>query len=246
MRSDRRRSTGLVKNANSTSLNGRAWRTTCRACSIERFASQTTPTDQSSDAYRRPSRLASDFAYCAGDRSFALRELAMTMIIGSQRTSLRWSGIQESDAAGEFPIRAAPSRDPGLDSEKLEIPAREICTDPAEMTVLNRSHSVLWNARRHRDVANAAHATSLAAARSKRPPARQVFAASERLDVGKEREEGTPDLAIEQADLGRTEDRAGIAGQPLLQSSEYRRALHVRVFEVTCAARRAVNAESSP
>jgi hypothetical protein len=62
----------------------------------------------------------------------------MTMIIGSRRTSLRWSGIQESDAAGELPVRAAPSRDPGLDPEKLEIPACKIRTDLAEMTALDR------------------------------------------------------------------------------------------------------------
>jgi hypothetical protein len=46
------------------------------------------------------------------------------MIIGSRRTPSR-SGIQESDAAGELSIRAAPRRDPGLYAEKLDIPVRE-------------------------------------------------------------------------------------------------------------------------
>jgi hypothetical protein len=97
------------------------------------------------------------------------------------------------------------------------------------MAALNRSHSVSWNARSHRHVPNAARAASLTAARRKRLPARHIFAAGQvRLDAGKGRQGSAPDFAIEQVDLGRAEDRAGIAGEPLLKSSECWWAFHVR------------------
>jgi hypothetical protein len=96
------------------------------------------------------------------------------------------------------------------------------------MTALNCSHAILWNARGHRDVANAARARRLSAARTKRLPARHIFAATQvRLDAREGRQKSAPDFAIEQADLGRAEDRAGISGKPLLKSRECWCALHV-------------------
>lgn len=77
---------------------------------------------------------------------FKIRLPVMTTIIGFRRTPSR-SGIQESDADSEFAVGVAPRCDPGLSAEKLEIPVREIRTDLPKMTALNRSNSVLWNAR---------------------------------------------------------------------------------------------------
>jgi hypothetical protein len=153
----------------------------------------------------------------------------MAMILGSRRRS-SWCGIQESDAAGEFAIRAAPRHDPGLNAEELEIPAREIRPDLSQLTALNRSDTVLWKSRGYRYVANAARTAGLTASRTKSPPARHLFTADEvGLDAGEGRQEGAPDFAIEQADLGRAENRAGILGKPLLESSEGWCAFHVRL-----------------
>lgn len=151
---------------------------------------------------------------------FRTRLPVMTMGLGSWRPPSR-SGIQESDAAGELAIRATPRRDPGLNAEKLEIPARQIRPDLRQLTALNRSDAVLWKSRGHRYVASAARTAGLATARTQCLPARHIFTAGEvELDAGQGCQKGTPDFAIEQADLARAENRAGIPGEPLLESSE--------------------------
>ena len=90
-----------------------------------------------------------------------------------------WSGIQEADAVGQFPIRAAPCRHPGLDAREVEVSAGEVHAKLRWSAALDGPQSVLRIPKRPRDVANPARTSGPCASRANGLPPNRVRSAGQ-------------------------------------------------------------------
>jgi hypothetical protein len=54
--------------------------------------------------------------------------------------------VQQTDAGGKLPVRAAPVRHPGADSKEMKVAMRKIRVDFPQETALNRPQSILRDA----------------------------------------------------------------------------------------------------
>jgi len=129
--------------------------------------------------------------------------------------------VQQTDAGGQLPIRAAPVSDPRVDSEEAKVATRKVRADFLQETALNRPQSILRYGKRHRYVTNPSGVSGLAASCAEGVPARRVFAVVQvRFDSRKGRQPRAPDLSIQDSNLCVVQNRAGILGEPVLQSDE--------------------------
>jgi AI-2E family transporter len=104
-----------------------------------------------------------------------LGDRAVETLMRSATGTRRCPGAVQTDACGQFPIRAAPVSNPRADSEEVKVVKRQIRADFPQETALNCPQSILRYRQRHRYLANPSGASGLAGSCAEGMPARRVF-----------------------------------------------------------------------